>query len=559
MSNSKINVTIHIEGGQGELEIIDGTFQTIDRGFGTLKAMLNPGIYKTRARVGDIQHEELFLVAPEAAPITIKIEPLNFATPVPLQGTSTSHEYHQDVFYVATASTPVDFGLGQGAELLLFLRDPSDANFTQRNAPPEIKENYRRSFDGFRLSDADGNFLLNFDDASKCDPDWGYAISRIQLKPGYYVLSYEPLNGKHVAMPIQLVQSWQTQICILVNFPNGLEASGHPNLPDRAIMMAPVGIQFNPSDDRIRLIEIARYAFMDRSSITTNELINELPQRKLDNPILELLYAHQLLMEKQPDIGLLKMLVDRLTQMLGADFPDVLALSLVLDHLNGIKPEPINEPPFPPLLRASWRILAHYPELFPSDSLLCKAAAHLVSRGVWFAWKPIESRSEEYLASLLAGVGSLPSADVFSNLAQQLPLDAIFNHLKAKVATRDLQDDVSVAHSVIVMLAQTLPWETLFSHISIGLKERDLMADFTNLQKSLLPTLQLIHEQLKEGGDFPIEEFKQLLAGLHVPLPVLYESLMDLATKTKKGRRVEVDIAQPAITRQADGEAGLTS
>ena len=264
-------------------------------------------------------------------------------------------------------------------------------------------------------------------------------------------------------------------------------------------------------------------------------------------------------MEKQPDIGLLKMLVDRLTQMLGADFPDVLALSLVLDHLNGIKPEPINEPPFPPLLRASWRILAHYPELFPSDSLLCKAAAHLVSRGVWFAWKPIESRSEEYSSSLLAGVGSLYSADVFSNLAQQLPLDAIFNHFKAKVATRDLQDDVSVALSVIVMLAQTLPWETLFSHISIGLKERDLMAEFTNLQKSLLPTLQLIHEQLKEGGGFSIEEFKQLLAGLHVPLPVLYESLMDLATKAKKGRRVGVAIAQPAIARQADGEAGLTS
>ncbi|MFZ1546442.1 MAG: hypothetical protein WAT12_05005, partial [Candidatus Nitrotoga sp.] len=116
MSNSKINVTIHIEGGQGELEIIDGTFQTIDRGFGTLKVTLNPGIYKTRARVGDIQHEELFSVAPEAAPITIKIEPLNFATPVPLQGTSTSHEYHQDAFYDATASTPVDVGLGQGAE-----------------------------------------------------------------------------------------------------------------------------------------------------------------------------------------------------------------------------------------------------------------------------------------------------------------------------------------------------------------------------------------------------------------------------------------------------------
>lgn len=562
MSNSRISVTINIDGGQGELEIIDGAFRTIERGFGTLKTTLNPGIYKTRALVGEIQHEELFSVEPNANNVNIEIKAgqLKFASPVPLEGTSTSHEYHQGAMVRATSLEPRDVNLGHGCALLLFVRDPSEDNLKQlKSSSPEIQKNYRHSFVGYRLLDSEGKLLLNFDEISEYDPAWGYAISNIELAPGYYVLNYEPLNGKHVAMPIQLVQSWQTQISILVNFPKGLETSGQPNLPDRAIMMTPMGVRFDPYNQLHRLTEIARYAFMDRRSIITSELINELPKIKLDNPVLELLYAHQLLMEKQPDLGLLKILVDRLAQMLGASFPDVLALRLALDYLNGIKPEIINEPLFPPLLRASWRILAHYPELFPSDSLLCKAAAHLVSRGVWFAWKPIASRTVQNLASILAGVGALPSTNALLDLAQQLPLEAIANHLKAKVTTRNLQDDVSIAHSAIVMLAQNIPWKTLFSRISIGLRERDLMAELTNLQKSLLPTLQLIHEQLKDGGDFSIEEFKQLLAGLHVPLPVLYESLMDLATKAKKIRCVEVAIAQPAIARQADGDAGVVA
>lgn len=562
MSNSKTNVTIHIEDMQGELEIIDGTFSKISYGFGALEATLNPGIYKVCARVGDIQYEKLFSVEPNANNINIEIKSklLEFATPVPLEGTSTSHEYHQEAMVSATSFAPDDVNLGQGASLLLFVRDSSEDNLKQlKPSSPEVQENYRRSFGGFRLHDLDGNLLLDIDKVSKLEPEFGRAISNIQLKPGFYVLSYETENGTHVSMPIQAVQSWQTQICILVNFPQGLVTSGHPNLPDRAIMMVPVGTQFNPNDEALRLTEIARYAFMDRRSIITSELVNELPQRKLDNPVLELLYAHQLLMEKQPDLGLLKLLVDRLTQMLGADFPDVLALRLALAHIDGIKPGPINELPFPPLLRASWRILAHYPELFPTDSFLCKSAAHLVSRGVWFAWKPIASRPEQDLASLLAEVATLSSPDAFINFAQQQPLETIFNHFNAKVAIRDLQDDVSVARDAFIMLAQHLPWETLFNRFSIGVKEFSLMANFTNLQKSLLPTLQLIHEQLKYDGDFSNEEFKQLLKGLHVPLPVLYESLVDLAIKTKVGRRLKTHSVQSAGARQVDDDLGLSA
>jgi hypothetical protein len=128
----------------------------------------------------------------------------------------------------------------------------------------------------------------------------------------------------------------------------------------------------------------------------------------------------------------------------------------------------------------------------------------------------------------------------------------------------DLRADVSVARDAIVMLAQNLPWETLFDNFRKEFEERDLMASLTNLQKSVLPTLQLIHEQLKDGGDFSIEEFEQLLEGLHVPLSVLFESLLDLATQAKVVEHLEGYSLQPATAqvvdeRQADDDLGLSA
>ena len=559
MSNSKIRVTARVKDMQGELEIIDGLFNVIAEGFGILETELTPGIYKARANIGDIKHEELFVVAPDVAPITIEIESLKFPTPIPLENTSTSHEYHQQALYDATHERPVAVELGQGASLLLIVRDPSDANFTQQHSSPEIRENYRRSFGGFRLRDKDGNLLLNFDEVACPNPDWGYVVSSVEMNPGFYVLNYEPENGKHVAMPIHLVQNWQSQICILVNFPKGIESPGSPDLPGRSIMLAPADKPFNPNDQLLRLTEIARYSFADGRSIITGDLINELPQRKLDNPILELIYAHQILMGKRPDSSLLKLLVERLTQMLGADFPDVLALGLALDHLNGVKPEHVNEPPLPPLLRASWKILTHYPELYPADSFLCNSAARLVSRGIWFAWRSFTPRSEWDSENLLAmGVEALSSYDDIVSFARHHLLGTFISHAKERIVQHKSHYETSDAFETVVMLARHLPWETLFNRFLTNIEERDLMSNLTSLQKSLLPTLQLIHERLDEDGNgFSVEEFEQLLDGLHVPLSVLCESLLDLATKSSVGRRDEAEqLYASAASAASDDELG---
>src|SRR5690606_33611955 len=153
-SNSKTSVTVAIQGLQGELESVDGDFQVIKRGFGSLQGDLKPGIYKARARAGDVLREELFAVEPGAESMDVALASLDFASPLPLQGTSTSHEYHQQALETATASIPADLGLGTGGGLLLSLRDPTDACMRQRDGTPDERDNYRRSFAGLCLRDA---------------------------------------------------------------------------------------------------------------------------------------------------------------------------------------------------------------------------------------------------------------------------------------------------------------------------------------------------------------------------------------------------------------------
>ena len=111
MSNSKTTVTVRIDDRQGELEIVDGSFRVINRGYGMLKADLKPGIYKARARAGNAQNEELFEVEPNAHPFEVPMDTLFFESPIPLNGTSTTHEYHQDALMTATKEAPHDAGL----------------------------------------------------------------------------------------------------------------------------------------------------------------------------------------------------------------------------------------------------------------------------------------------------------------------------------------------------------------------------------------------------------------------------------------------------------------
>lgn len=535
MSNSKTCVTVAIQDLQGELEIVDGNFQVVQRGFGSLQGDFEPGIYKARARAGDVLREELFAVEPGAEFMDVALASLDFASPLPLQGTSTSHEYHQQALESATAGAPADLGLGAGGGLLLSLRDPSDACMRQRGGASAERDNYRRSFAGLRLRNADGDLLLDFDLALKQEPDLGFALLNLDLSPGNYMLCYEPPGGEPVAMPMPVAPGWQTSVFLRVNLPQDLEAPGTVDLTDRAVMMSPLGTAFFPADHHFRLAEIARYALVQGRPVLDRKQVEEMLHEKFHNPMLGLLVAHVLLLRKAPPQALLRTVIGNLTGMIGQASPDVIALDLALSEIEGKKPSlPPSGLAFPPLLSASWEILARYPKLLAPGSKARAVASRLAPQGPWLAWKPQE-QSEATVASVIGAGFSLLSLASMQGLVTGKVGKMVSGIISKKLAgvapnaPQTAKAEAADALDILLRLARDVPWHALTKSVRAAVTDDNMLDQLTSLQRTLIPTLQLIAEQIEEGDEFTVEELEHLCQGLNVALPVLRESLNDLA------------------------------
>lgn len=550
MSDFKASVNIEVVDRAATLEILDGGFQVVAQGFGSLEAELAPGLYKARASVGGAVQEQLFAVEEGVSPAPVRLDPVRFASPVPLNDTTTSHEYHQAAVAEALYEPPLMLGMGAG--LLLSLRDPSEAPFTRT---PLTRPAYERSFDGFRLLDAFGHLLIDYDQAARRNPDYGYAVRNAELDPRGYILQYARNGQQSVARPLLLVPGWSTQVFILVEAQGETDLPMRPNLADCAVQMTPLGYSGYPREAYFRMTEIARQSLLQGRNIVAREVMNTLLHDKFGNPVLGLLAAHLLLLDAEPRMNLLHIVLGNLGAMLGPDFPDLIALRLRLHQIeHPEQPSLDQQAPFPPLLKASWDILARQAAqddaFFPADSLCRQMADRVVDNGVWLAWRPL---------STSVGLGGLEEIsaeelqskkwsdrerilDVFGRADQGLDGAHLFKAVKTLgkpvlreklrqfLKTADVHSDTPEAiRDLMVRLAQNLPWEKIVARLGTLDEQGAITERLSSVQKSLIPALLMLRQQLQAGQTLDNKQWERFVASLQVPRGVLIENLRDLA------------------------------
>lgn len=551
MSDFKASVNIEVVDRAATLEILDGGFQVVAQGFGTLEAELAPGLYKARASVGGAVQEQLFAVEEGISPAPVRLDPVRFASPVPLNDTTTSHEYHQAAVAEALYEPPLM--LGHGAGLLLSLRDPSEAPFTQS---PPTRPAYERSFDGFCLFDPAGNLLIDYDQAARRNPEYGYAVRNAELNPGGYILRYLQDGRPTVSRPLLLVPGWATQVFILVEAQGEGELPMRPNLADCSVQMTPLGYSGYPREAYFRMTEIARQSLLQGRNIVEREVMNTLLHDKFGNPVLGLFAAHLLLLDAEPRLNLLHIVLGNLGAMLGADFPDVLALRL---HLHQIEhpdqPWPADQRAwFPTLLKASWDILARQAAqddaFFPADSLCRQMADRVVDNGVWLAWRPLslsvrpgglEEISAEELQSkkwsdrerILEVFGraeqGIDGAHLFKAV-KTLGKPVLREKLRQFLKSADVDPEAPEAlRDLMVRLAQNLPWEQIMARFGALDEQGAITERLSSVQKSLIPALLMLRQQVQAGQTPDKEQWAGFIASLQVPRGVLIENLRDLA------------------------------
>jgi hypothetical protein len=399
-SDKKLTLTVKAEDDSAEVFIIDGRFKVVERGRSQMNVFsLTPGIYTVKVKVGtDSRSEHVVLLD---KPETVKFARIEFPSAAPLVDTGRTHEYH--IAASQNESKKVHVSIGSGSSIYVFVRDwrPTENSDTERKINPRPQL-------GLQLLDSLGNVLVDIDKKSKFDPTRDpCAACNVQVNPGIYRLALHLKSGSVIEQTVVASSGWQTQVFMLQRNYGKDRSDRRADLSGASILMSKTG--FRAADLDKRLVETARLGLIDTRQVLSETVINDILYGKFKNPMLGILGAHLLLLNKTVKMGLLRVVVTNLRRLLGNNqHPDVEALALRLGEKTSFVFEQ------PPMLRRSWwhvvDATVDKKDLVPLNSTAAEAAERIWGEEPWLQWKTLPPARVEAAATpfALASVTNYP-------------------------------------------------------------------------------------------------------------------------------------------------------
>jgi hypothetical protein len=407
MSPSRNTLTVSTS-PLAEISVLDGSMNTVAQSVGELTKELSPGLYKVRVRNGPALVEELVSLDKDRS-IDVRTPPI--FSPIPLEGTTRTHEYHMAHAAIASRNPAVD--LGQGSGLFVFCREWS-ADGTGASLNPAT---------GLSIIDERGNQLSDLGQTADVnrfgDPSAAWCAS---VGPGAYRLRLTSPNGVVTERALFASPNLQTQIFVLLT-PEGSTANSAalPDIAGGAVVISPT-YSFNPQDRRTELGEIARYALTQKRRILTDGLRREIVNVKFEDPMLGLLGAHLVLRDEPENSALFDAVTRNLLMVLGRDHPDLRVLCL---RRNTPIPEVPRALDTPPMLRASWDLAVaaslEDPNAFPETGGVLEIAQRIAPTGSWLVWR--REPSEESTNASRVGVSSALAQSLEGYIAAKVRLE----------------------------------------------------------------------------------------------------------------------------------------
>jgi 3-keto-disaccharide hydrolase len=402
-----------------QIFVIDGRFDLVTKGLGRLETRIPPGLYKVKFKAGASIQEVYQAVRPGSQPVSVNLsQGVKFGSPVPLENTALSHEYHRDHSHRISSRMFTDVTLGKGSELFLFVRD----YFGESVATPLDSQRSEHPATGLALHDLTGKLLVNFtqigerrqNQAHEKD-DWAGAT--LALDPGTYQLRVDVGEFGILEQSIVTCPGWQTQVFLLRREYGQDQVVRRADLSGASILMSRSGAGFDPYLRSLRLTEMARQGLENGQAVVSDAVlhamlqdqppyppisdaaIEEMLSGKYENPMLGIYGAH-LLLQNEEKHDLLRAVVANLHRLVGDEHPDVLALDLWLDEQQNVHLFAA-----PPMLLSSWNIVVgasiRRPDIVPSESLSSQIGINLRSAGPWLVWRTgieQEAKKEDELA-----------------------------------------------------------------------------------------------------------------------------------------------------------------
>lgn len=580
-SHSKREVVLTTNNPDAEILLLDGSFEVVSRGIAPLKVSVAPGLYAMKVKVGDEESESVFTLAPSETEFAKSLDAPKFESPIPLDATSTSRENHVAVVqHFLSASAPT-VTVGIGSAVMVCIRDPSKRNVAiasqQIATSKEEESEYKASFMGFSLLDAQGEQIASLDTQGTLEVGGGYMAINVQVNPGCFALAYQR-GSETVCFALATAGGWTTQVYINVV---SADASSYRLLPDlggMAIVFERSNRGFDAWRSELVAEETIRKGLIDGRNYLSPTTMETLLRDKLDNPMFGIYAAYLLLDESPPRIDLANTVVENTGKMLGEAFPDITALRWAVVKAQGVTrtageleeaTTSLKELQGPPVLVRSWDVLLQASKLLAiSESSaipVFKFASDLVGQGgIFLAWSrrayeikttasrisnqdrptrssdglglpkamsnlptmsmlPAMSRGGPLLAALGAVAGPIISAAVIAaKLLRRTVKAGEAPSLAARIAAVQNEEQAAV---VLAELARKYPWAKLLPELR---KNPGRISSVSGLQRDLMLTLRDAALETEEPVVMDVAFVKRQLETHRVPLSSLVDALSDM-------------------------------
>lgn len=378
-SEQRVRLVVRAYDRCSEVFLVNSDFQRIAAGIGELEAVVSPGIYKARFRIGQKQVDQLVEVAresPERATLEICGDPVDFSSPVPLAGIGAGQDI-QEVHRKAAekfSQLAVSEQKGAGSWLFLFIR--------------EITDSAAVPWAGITLHDLDGALIAE-PNQGICDQENGYFALHLEVDPGTYRLRVEEEPGEFYEMFVQTEAGWQTQVFAVSEQAWLPDIQAHrAALSSAAVLMAEAGQGFTAKDEVARQVELLRLGLLHRRKVVTETFVADLLQQESLhslNPLQVILLAHSLAEQGKLDTALLTTLLKKLPANF-AEHADIQAL--MLNQPATVRPAFFA----PPMLHSSWdRIVQAVKQrkaIIPPGSLAAQLDDGVIKTALWLVHRP---------------------------------------------------------------------------------------------------------------------------------------------------------------------------
>ena len=404
MSRSELVRLVTDPGPGVHVRVLDHAFAERAGGLDRVDVRLPPGLYQLQFLQGRSIREQLVALEPGMDTQVIEPPEIHFNATAPIRATKSGDAEQERA--ATELSHKRHAGLGEGAELFVFVRDLDRLG---RGALTQEMTLHR----------IDGEQILDIDEVADrsgegAGPPWAGAT--VALEPGPYRLRVVASGVGRVEQLVWLQRGWQTQVFLIRT---RAKRSRVPQLSAASVLMARRGRGFDPGLRELRLAEVARQGLADARPVLSGEDLDTLLRGKFDNPMLGILGVHNLLLTDPVDEERVRRVMKRMRHLLPGH-PDLRALEVWVGNTKATFD-------YPPMLRSSWGIViegsARGTAEVPPGSLSSEVADRLFGTGAWLVWRtPRRHRMDDPHATPRRAGQSFDG--VLQRLAAALPDDA---------------------------------------------------------------------------------------------------------------------------------------